>query len=94
MRPLQVTPVVADGVMYVTYVNECYALDAGSGRSIWHYQRPRTTGLVGNAAYGANRGVAIAGDRVFMVTDNAHLIALKRTTGALDWETSMGRLAR
>ena len=89
VRPLQVTPVVADGVMYVTYVNECYALDAGSGRSIWHYQRPRTTGLVGNAAYGANRGVAIAGDRVFMVTDNAHLIALKRTTGALDWETSM-----
>ena len=69
---LQVTPVVADGVMYVTSANECYALDAGAGREIWHYQRPRTKGLVGNAAGGVNRGVGVAGDRVFMVTDHAH----------------------
>ncbi len=75
--------------MYVTYVNECYALDAGSGRQIWHYQRSRTQGLVGNAVSGANRGVAVAGDKVFMVTDNAHLIALNRITGALVWETPM-----
>ena len=37
----------------------------------------------------ANRGVAIAGDRVFMVTDNAHLIALNRFTGELLWDTEM-----
>ena len=84
---VQATPIVAGGVMYVTWVNECYALDAGSGRQIWHYQRSRTQGLVGNAVSGANRGVAIAGDKVFMVTDNAHLIALNRITGALIWET-------
>ena len=86
---LQVTPVVAGGVMYVTAANECYALDAGSGREIWHYQRPRTKGLVGNAAGGVNRGVGIAGDRLFMVTDHAHLVALNRHTGALVWETEM-----
>jgi alcohol dehydrogenase (cytochrome c) len=86
---LQVTPVVADGVMYVTSANECYALDAGSGRQIWHYQRPRTRGLIGNAAGGVNRGVGVAGDRVFMVTDHAHLVALNRSTGALLWETEM-----
>ncbi|HKB11218.1 MAG TPA: PQQ-binding-like beta-propeller repeat protein [Vicinamibacterales bacterium] len=86
---LQVTPVVVDGVMYVTTANECYALDAGAGREIWHYQRPRTKGLVGNAAGGINRGVAAAGDRVFMVTDHAHIIALNRFTGALLWETEM-----
>jgi alcohol dehydrogenase (cytochrome c) len=86
---LQVTPVVVSGVMYVTSANECYALDAGSGREVWHYQRPRTKGLVGNAAGGINRGVAVAGDRVFMVTDHAHLIALNRFTGALLWETEM-----
>src|SRR5262249_20081918 len=44
---LQATPVVVEGVMYVTSANECYALDAGSGRQIWHYQRPRTRGLIG-----------------------------------------------
>jgi alcohol dehydrogenase (cytochrome c) len=86
---LQVTPVVVEGVMYVTSANECYALDAGSGRQFWHYQRPRTSGLIGNAAGGINRGVAIAGDRVFMVTDHAHLIALNRGTGELVWETEM-----
>ena len=59
---LQVTPVVVSGVMYVTSANECYALDAGAGREIWHYQRPRTKGLVGNAAGGVNRGVTVEGD--------------------------------
>jgi len=87
-RP-QVTPVVVGGVMYVTSANECWALDAGSGREIWHYQRPRTRGLIGNAAGGANRGVGVAGDRVFMVTDHAHVIALDRHTGALQWDTEM-----
>ena len=86
---LQVTPVVVNGVMYVSSANECYALDAGAGRQIWHYQRPRTKSLVGNAAGGVNRGVAIAGDLLFMVTDHAHLIALNRFTGALLWETEM-----
>jgi alcohol dehydrogenase (cytochrome c) len=86
---LEVTPVVAGGIMYVTTVNECYALDAGTGRQIWHFQRERTRGLIGNAAGGINRGVAIAGDRAFMVTDNAHLLALNRFTGELVWETEM-----
>jgi alcohol dehydrogenase (cytochrome c) len=75
--------------MYVTSANECWALDAGAGREIWHFERPRTKGLVGNAAQGFNRGVAWLGDRVFMVTDNAHLLALNRYTGELEWETQM-----
>ena len=87
--PLQGTPVVVEGVMYVTTANQCFAIDAGTGRQIWHYSRPRTRGLIGNAAGGINRGVAVAGDLVFMVTDHAHLIALNRATGALLWETEM-----
>jgi alcohol dehydrogenase (cytochrome c) len=86
---LQGTPIVADGVMYVTHANECYALDAGTGRQIWRYQRPRSSGLAGDAASGINRGVALNGDRVFMVTDNAHLIALDRATGTLVWDVEM-----
>ena len=86
---LQVTPVVVDGIMYVTNANECYALDAGSGQRLWQYRRPRTAGLAGDAASGINRGVAVAGDRVFMVTDHAHIIALNRHTGALLWDTAM-----
>ena len=93
-RNLEVTPVVADGVMYVTSVNEAYALDARNGREIWHYSRPRSKGLAGDAASGINRGVALRGDRVFMVTDNAHLLALHRLTGQLLWDAEMADSSR
>jgi alcohol dehydrogenase (cytochrome c) len=79
---LQLTPVVAGGIMYVPATNECYALDAGTGRQIWHFRRARTQGT----ATDVNRGVAVAGDRVFMVTDHAHLLALNRFTGDVIWE--------
>ena len=88
-RALEMTPVVVDGVMYVTSVNEAYALDARNGREIWHYSRPRSQGLAGDAASGINRGVAVLGDRVFMVSDNAHLFALHRYTGQLIWDVEM-----
>ena len=88
-RRLEVTPVVVDGVMYVTTANRAYALDAQSGRQIWRYQRPLTKGLVGDAAGAINRGVAVLDDKVFMVTDHAHLIALHRLTGRLLWDVEM-----
>jgi alcohol dehydrogenase (cytochrome c) len=83
------TPIVVEGVMYVSSANEVWALDAGSGRQIWHFRRARTTPLAGNAALGFNRGVASEGERIFLLTDNAHLIALNRSTGQLLWETPM-----
>jgi alcohol dehydrogenase (cytochrome c) len=86
---LQVTPVVVDGVMYVTAPNEAYALDARDGRSLWRYSRPRTKGLAGDAASGIHRGVAILGERLFLVTDHAHLIALERASGRLLWDVEM-----
>ena len=46
-------------------------------------------GMVGDARLGTNRGVAILRDKVFFVTDNAHLLALDRATGKLLWETAM-----
>jgi alcohol dehydrogenase (cytochrome c) len=86
---LQNTPVVVDGVMYATAVNEVHALDARNGRSLWRFQRPRSQGLSGDAAGGINRGVALLGTRVFLVTDNAHLLALDRANGKLEWEVEM-----
>lgn len=83
---LETVPIVADGVMYVTGPNQVFALDPRTGNQIWHYSRPRTTGLVSDPSLGTNRGVAILEDKVFMVTDNAHLIALNRVTGRLVWE--------
>jgi len=86
---LQVTPVVVDGLMYVTAANAVWALDARTGRQVWQYSRPRTRELVGDPASGINRGVAVLGDRVFLQTDHAHLIALHRITGQLLWDAEM-----
>jgi alcohol dehydrogenase (cytochrome c) len=86
---LEMTPLVVEGIMYVTGGNECYALDAGNGRVLWHFKRPLTKGVVGGGAVGINRGAAWKGDRIFMVTDTAHLLALNRYTGRLEWDTEM-----
>ena len=86
---LETTPIVADGIMYVTGPNAAFALDPFTGREIWEYSRPRSRELVGDAALGTNRGVAVLDDKVFMATDNAHLIALNRTTGHIMWEVVM-----
>jgi len=36
---LEVTPVVANGMMFVTASNDAFALDARSGRVVWHHSR-------------------------------------------------------
>jgi PQQ-dependent dehydrogenase (methanol/ethanol family) len=82
----EMTPLVLDGIMFITATNQVSAIDAASGREIWRFSRPRTPGLTGDAAIGFNRGVAVLGPRVFLVTDNAHLLAVSRANGALLWE--------
>ena len=87
---LETTPVVLDGVMYVTGNNQVFALSARTGREIWRYERPKSAGstISGDAAIGVNRGVAALGDRIFYLTDDAHLIALNRVTGGLLWDVA------
>jgi alcohol dehydrogenase (cytochrome c) len=89
---LEVTPVVVGGLMYVTNVNECIALDAGSGRQVWRFIRPRTPAVMDRA--GVNRGVAVAGDKVFLETDNAHIVALNRFTGEQVWDTEIASVTQ
>jgi len=85
---LEVTPVVVDGIMFVTSANDAFALDARTGRQIWHYARPVTPGLIDDASQHHNRGVAIWHSRVFMETDNAHLLCLDARSGHLLWDVA------
>jgi PQQ-dependent dehydrogenase (methanol/ethanol family) len=88
---LQTTPLAVDGVLYVTAPNQVCALAGDTGREIWCYTRPRSdsTKISGDAAKGAQRGAAMLGDKIFFATDDAHLIALNRLTGALVWQVFM-----
>jgi alcohol dehydrogenase (cytochrome c) len=77
---LETVPLVHQGVMYATNSNEVYALDAATGREIWRYQ------AVGVRRRSANRGAAILGDRIFLVTSDCHLIALRSASGGVIWD--------
>lgn len=85
---LEVTPVVVDGMMLVTVANDAYALDAQTGRILWHHSRPITEGLIDDASQHHNRGVAVWHTRVYMETDNAHLLCLDARSGNLIWDVA------
>ncbi len=85
---LEVTPVVFEGIMFVTSANDAYAVDALTGRMIWHYARPITEGLIDDASQHHNRGVALWHSRVYMETDNAHLLCLDARSGHLLWDVA------
>ena len=88
---LEASPVVADGVMYLTAsYNNVWALDAETGETLWKYSHQ----LPGDLMFccgPTNRGVAIAGDLVFMGTLDAHLVALDRKTGKVKWNIEMAK---
>ena len=85
---LEVTPVVLDGLMFVTSANDAYALDAQTGRVVWHHSWPITEGLIDDASQHHNRGVGVWGNSVFMETDNAHLLCLDARSGNLRWDVA------
>ena len=83
---LEATPVVVRGIMYVTSANDAFALDARTGRVLWHHQRPVSSGLLDDAAAHKNRGVAVWQNSVYMETDDAHLLCLDARSGGLRWD--------
>jgi alcohol dehydrogenase (cytochrome c) len=85
---MEVTPVVVDGIMFVTAQNDAFALDARTGRQIWHFARSISEGLIDDASQHHNRGVAIWHTRVFLETDNAHLLCLDARSGHLLWDVA------
>jgi PQQ-dependent dehydrogenase (methanol/ethanol family) len=89
VESMETAPIVVNGVMFLTTsFNHVYAIDAVTGEEFWHYkhkQGPVTTFCCGPN----NRGVAISGDRLFMGTLDAKMVALDTKTGKVVWETEI-----
>ena len=83
----EATPILRDNVLYVTGPqNVAWAIDARSGRQIWRYRRELpATGLTACCGL-VNRGFGVLGDKLFMTTLDAHLLALDMKTGAIVWD--------
>ena len=85
---LEGTPIVIGNMMYVTGGTRVCALNARTGAPLWCV--PRNSGIASapksaSPPVGPNRGVAVLGDRVFYISDDAYLVALNRLTGAVMW---------
>jgi quinohemoprotein ethanol dehydrogenase len=88
-RGLEGTPLVADGVMYVTgNWSVVHALDAASGKVIWTYDpgvdRERANAFCCGVV---NRGVALWQDSVLLGTLDGFLVSVDRTSGIEQWRT-------
>ena len=83
---LETSPLVVDGILYATAQDDrAFALDARTGRPIWMYQHP-LPGDIRPCCGRVNRGLAILGDKVFLGTLDAHVIALDAKTGNVVWD--------
>jgi PQQ-dependent dehydrogenase (methanol/ethanol family) len=88
-RGASATPVVIDGVMYVTSSwSLVYALDAATGKELWVFD-PKVDRATGASACCdvVNRGVAVYEDKVFVGILDGRLAALDARTGRVAWET-------
>ena len=89
-RGFEATPLAWDGVLYVTGSNDfAWALDARTGRPFWQYRRELPNDLTYGAMAPVNRGFGLLGDRLFMSTLDAHLLAFDRRTGRIAWDVTL-----
>jgi alcohol dehydrogenase (cytochrome c) len=85
----EAAPLVLDGVVYITGpLDTGWAIDARTGRQIWRYRRDLPGGLIACCGL-VNRGFGVLGDRLFKTTLDAHLVAISRKTGEIEWDTTM-----
>ena len=84
----QTTPLVADGVMYITTPrNHIVALDARTGKQLWRYEYALDSQHL--CCGSANRGAGLGYGKIYMATADAHLIAVDQPTGKLVWDVAL-----
>jgi alcohol dehydrogenase (cytochrome c) len=83
------TPLEVDGVLYFTVPDHAWAIDALTGRQIWHYKWESQGGI-----HTGNRGVGIYHDWLFFETPDDHLISLEKDTGKFRWAIEIADLAQ
>ncbi len=74
------SPLVVDGVIYLTVPDNVWAVDARSGHQIWHYTYPPNKG-----SHIGHRGVGMYKDWLFFMTPDAHLVSLNAKDGTVRW---------
>jgi alcohol dehydrogenase (cytochrome c) len=85
----QTSPIVVDGVMYVTSPNRAAALDLRTGRELWTWERPIPKDYQSIGFGQVSRGPAILDDKLYIATLDCYLVALDIKTGQQRWATKV-----
>jgi alcohol dehydrogenase (cytochrome c) len=80
-QQIKSTPILANGVLYITTPDNIWAIDARSARQLWRYTYPTNQGF-----HIGHRGAAVYKDSVYLTTPDAHLVALDARTGKVKWD--------
>ena len=80
-QALKASPIVSGGVIYITAPDNLWAIDARTGKELWHHQHTKN-----NAFHIGHRGAAIYKDTVYLTTPDCHLIALSTKNGEVKWD--------
>ena len=81
---LKSSPLVVDGVIYITVPDNVWAVDALSGRQLWHYTYPKNTGF-----HIGSRGVSMYKEWLYFMTPDSHLICLNAHDGTVRWNVAV-----
>jgi PQQ-dependent dehydrogenase (methanol/ethanol family) len=89
VESMETSPIVVDGIMFLTTsYDHVYAADATTGQELWHYKHPM--GATTTFCCGPNnRGVAVSGNKLFLGTLDAKLVALDSKTGKVIWTSDI-----
>ncbi len=81
---LKATPLLVDGTLYVSEPDDVWAIDARTGRQIWHYHYPANEGL-----HIGQRGVGMYKGWIYFETPDAHLLCLSAKNGEVVWNVEL-----
>jgi len=80
-QAIKASPILKDGVLYITTPDNLWAVDARTGKARWHYQHPPN-----NAFHIGHRGAAVYKNTVYLTTPDCHLIAFNAEDGKVKWD--------
>jgi alcohol dehydrogenase (cytochrome c) len=86
---IKASPILVNGVIYITTPDNIWAIDARSARQLWRYTYPKNEGF-----HIGHRGAAIYKDLVYLTTPDAHLVALDARDGKVRWNVEIADAKR
>ncbi len=88
-QAIKASPILKDGVIYLTLPDHIWAIDARTAKVLWHHEHAKNS-----AFHIGHRGAAVYKDTVYLTTPDCHLIALNAKDGKVKWDVVIADSAK